>query len=124
METKFIPSGQDEDYQSTTVIPTGDLNDINCILQVFLGMPAATGIICRFTNIIEWKPLPNIGIVSESFLGNPSKNTIEHVKNALLKRNPGWWSNIGNAAYSVLRGYATGGSIGAISAAMKSVKFM
>jgi hypothetical protein len=122
METKFVPSAADENY--TLQGSLSDPSDLNCILQVFIGLPAATGVVSRFTNIVEWKPLPNIGIVSESFLGNPSRNTIEHVKSALLKRNPGWWSNVGKTAYSVLRGYATGGTVGAMGAAMKAVKFM
>lgn len=122
METKFIPGALDEQYATPQTIPT-DVSDCNAILQVFIGLPAATGVVCRFTNIIEWKPFANLGIVSESYMGNPSKNTIEHVKQALVKKNPNWWSNVGSMAYSVLRGYVTGGAVGAIGAAMKSVKF-
>lgn len=122
METKWIPASGDEEY----VTPTGsaDVSDVNCVLMIFVGFPAATGIVCRFTNIIEWKPASTIGIVSESYLGNPSRNTIEHVKQVLHKRDPAWWSNVGKTAYSVVRGYATGGTVGAIGAAMKATKFM
>lgn len=123
MECKWMPASSDEDYV-TPGAGNGDAQDTNCILMAFVGLPAATGIVARFTNIVEWKPLPNLGITTESFLGNPSRNTIEHVKTHLIKRNPGWWTNVGSMAYSVLRGYATGGTIGAVGAAMKATKFM
>lgn len=121
METKWIPAAADEEY---TVAGLADTTDVNVVLMCFVGLPAATGIVCRFTNVIEWKPNPTIGVVSESFMGNPSRNTIEHVKAALKNKDPNWWSNVGKAAYSVLRGYATGGVVGAAGAAMRAVKFM
>lgn len=123
MEAKFIPASSDEDYTNTGSLPS-DISDNNAILMCFVGYPAGSGVICRFTNIIEWKPQPFTGIVSESYLGNPSKNTIEHVKQALKAKDPNWWSNVGKGVYSVIRGYATGGTMGAISAAMKATKFM
>jgi len=123
METKWIPASSDEDFQPPNVLPT-DATDSNIILMVFIGFPAASGITLRFTNIIEWKPLANLGIATESFLGNPSRNTIEHVKQALRSKDPNWWSNVGKGAYSVLRGYATGGTMGAFGAAMRATKFL
>lgn len=123
METKFIPASADENFTSTNATPS-DLSDNNCILMCFVGLPATTGIVCRITNIVEWKPQPFVGIVSESYMGNPSKNTIEHVKQALKAKDPSWWSNVGKGVYSVIRGYATGGTVGAIGAAMRATKFM
>jgi len=120
MECKWLPAASDEDY--TIVGQDPDTTDSNIILMVFLGLPAASGVIVRSTNIVEWKPLANLGIVSESYKGNPSQNTIEHVKAMLNTRNPHWWSNVGSTAFSVIRGYATGGIMGATGAAMKGVK--
>lgn len=123
METKFIPSASDEDYCSPG-LGNNDATDTNCILMAFVGLPAATGIVFRLTNIVEWKPRADLGIVTESYQGNPSRNTVEQVKSSLLKRKQDWWTNVGSMAYSVLRGYATGGSVGAIGAAMKATKFI
>jgi len=123
METKFIPAAGDENYSPITVAPPSDLSDNNCILMCFVGLPPASGVICRLTNIIEWKPQPFTGISSESYQGNPSVNTIEHVKQALVRKDANWWSNIGKGAYSVVRGYVTGGMVGAMGAAMKATKF-
>lgn len=119
METKFVPAAADEQYNVPGQV--ADLEDTNIILQVFTGLPAATGVTTRFTDIVEWKPLNGLSLVTESFLGNPSRNTIEHVKEALRKKNPKWFTNIGALAYSVIRGYATGGSVGAIGAAAKGI---
>lgn len=120
MECKFVPSGADEDY--TTPGQLGDASDTNVIVMVFVGLPAASGINLRITNIVDWKPKSSLGIVTESFLGNPSRNTIEHVKQSLRSKNPHWYTNVGGMAYSVIRGYATGGMMGATGAAMRSVK--
>jgi len=122
METKWIPGSADENYNTPFV--TADSSDQTAILMVYVGLPAASGIISRFTNITEWKPLNSLGIASESFHGNPSRNTIEHVKQALARKNPNWWSNIGTLAYSVIRGYATAGMVGAVGAAFKATKFL
>ena len=119
METKFVPGALDEEYFDPSTV---DSSDSNAILQVYIGLPAATGVTYRMTNIAEWKSLPNKGLVSESYLGNPSRNTIEHVKEYLRTRNPSWWTNIGMGAYSVIRGYATKGVMGAIGAASRLVK--
>lgn len=119
MECKFIPAGADEDYTQPGVISDG--SDTNVILMCFLGFPTSTGFIARLTNIVEWKPKPSLGIVTESYLGNPSKNTVEHVKETLRRKDPHWYTNVGKTAYSVLRGYATGGMAGAAGAAMRGV---
>jgi len=124
MESKWIPGSSDEEYTTGTASLPSDVSDNNVILMCFVGFPGASGFVCRLTNIIEWKPQPFLGIVSESYLGNPSKNTIEHVKQALKAKDPNWWSNIGKGVYSVVRGYMTGGAVGAIGAAMKATKFM
>lgn len=119
METKFIPSAADENYS-----PPGTLSDASdniAILMVFIGLPAASGITLRVTNIVEWKPASNLGIASESFLGNPSRNTIEHVKQEIRARRPDFWTNVGRTAFSVMRGYATGGVMGAMGAAARGV---
>lgn len=120
IETKWLPAGSDEDYTVPGV--DGDNSDSNIILMVFVGLPAASGVVVRTTNIVEWKPLASLGIVSESYKGNPSVNTIEHVKQALDKKDPNWWSNVGKTAFSVIRGYTTGGMVGAAGAAMRGVK--
>lgn len=123
VETKFVPASSDEDF--ATVGTNSDLSDNNVILQVYLGLPlngtVGYGITVRYTNIVEWKPLTNLGFVSQSYLGNPSRNTIEHVKEALRKKDPHWYTNVGKMAYSVIRGYATGGALGATGAAMRGV---
>lgn len=120
METRWMPGADDETYIN---VGTSDstLADNLAIVQCFVGLPAATGVTYRMTTILEWKPLQGIGLVSESFLSSPSRNTIEHVKEAIRQRNPHWWTNVGSAAYSVVRGYATGGMMGAAGAAMRSV---
>lgn len=123
MECKFVPGAADEDYTATNGQPT-DVSDSNVILMVFIGLPAASGVALRFTNIIEWKPRFNLGVTTQSVLGNPSRNTIEHIKEHLRTTNPNWWSNVGATAWSVVRGYATGGVMGAAGAALRSVKFM
>lgn len=120
METKWLPAGSDEDY--TPVGQDPDNSDSNVIVQVYLGLPAATGVLLRLTNIVEWKPLSSLGIVTESYKGNPSVNTIEHVKAAIAQTKPNFWSNVGATAFSVIRGYATGGVLGAAGAAARSVK--
>lgn len=117
MECKFVPAGADEDY--TTLGTPGDQSDNNAILFVFIGLPAGSGMSLRATNIVEWKPKPNIGIASNSMLGNPSKNTVEHVKEFLRARDEHWYTNVGKTAFSVIRGYSVGGAIGAAGAAAK-----
>lgn len=119
IETKFVPSAADENYNTPGVVT--DFGDSNVVLQVFVGLPAATGLTCRLTNIVEWKPVNGLSLVTESFLGNPSRNTIEHVKEYMRKKNPKWFTNVGSMAYSVIRGYATGGTMGATAAAMRAV---
>jgi hypothetical protein len=120
MECKYIPASADENY--TLVGQTGDASDNNAILFVFIGFPASTGFSVRATNIAEWKPLANLGIASNSALGNPSRNTIEHVKEALRMRDEHWYTNVGKTAFSVLRGYSMGGLVGAAGAALKVFK--
>lgn len=119
VETKFVPAAADENYCQPGVV--SDANDQNVILQVFVGMPATTGVLARVTGIVEWKPVNGLALVSESFLGNPSRNTIEHVKEYMRKKHPKWFTNVGNMAYSVIRGYATGGTMGAVSSAARSI---
>lgn len=119
METKFIPSSADENYSAPGVL--ADASDNIAILMVFIGLPAASGLTLRVTNIVEWKPATNLGIASESFLGNPSRNTIEHVKQEIRTKKPDFWTNVGKTAFSVVRGYATGGVMGAMGAAARGV---
>jgi hypothetical protein len=116
MECKWIPASNDEEYN--IVGQQSDTSDSSVVLMLFVGYPAASGFTVRATNIVEWKPKPNIGISTESYLGNPSRNTIEHVKTALLKRDKHWYTNVAKGAYSVLRGYLKGGYMGAASAAV------
>lgn len=85
MECKFVPSSSDEEYNRQGTLT--DNTDSSAILFVFIGLPAATGLSMRITQCCEWKPVANIGIASNSVLGNPSKNTIEHVKEALRARD-------------------------------------
>jgi len=122
METKYIPSAADEEYLAPNTIITGDVSDTSAILFVFVGFPAGTGFSVRVTNIVEWKPLASVGIVSTSSRGNPSKNNIEHVKQALFAKDDAWYTNVGKTAFSVLRGFASGGVAGAVTSAFKVFK--
>lgn len=120
MECKFIPGSADEEYSNTSIL--SDSSDCMLIVFVFLGFPGGTGFSCRATNIVEWKPLTGLGLTTSSAAGNPSKNTIEHVKQALRSKDDSWYTNVGKTAFSVIRGYATGGVAGMVGAAVKAFK--
>lgn len=115
MECKFVPLSADESY--VTPSTNFDTTDQSAILIVITGLPAGSGVNFRITNIIEWKAANSLGIASVSSAGNPSKNTIEHVKEFIRKRDPHWYTNVGKTAYNVLRGYSRGGMVGAITGA-------
>ncbi|APG76226.1 hypothetical protein 3 [Changjiang tombus-like virus 10] len=120
METKFVPGAGDEVYNPVGGSIQND-NDTMCIVFVFTGFSSASGIRIRATNIIEWKPDPSLGIVSESHLTNPSVNTIEHVKRCLFEQDPHWFSSVGNIVKRTVGGYMSGGIAGAVFGGLGSL---
>lgn len=120
METKFVPGAADEEYQYIGGSVQVD-NDNTSIVMAFTGYPAASGFRIRVTNVVEWKPEPSIGIATQSHLGNPSINTIEHVKKCLREADPHWFSNVGNIVKSTVKGYMSGGIAGAVFGGLGSL---
>lgn len=124
MEVKFVPGAADELYSTVFQdAPTGqDESDALCLVMVLTGLPAATGVRVRYTTIVEWVPNPNLGIPSTSQLGNPSVNTIEHVKQCLIASDPHWWTSIGKIVTRTTAGFASGGIPGAILGGVSAIK--
>lgn len=120
MEIKFVPGAGDEVYNPVGGSIQVD-NDNMCIVLCFTGLPTASGIRVRATNIVEWKANPALGITTQSHLSTPSANTIEHVKRCLMEQDPHWYTNVGNIVKSTIKGYVSGGVTGAVFGGLSSL---
>lgn len=108
MEIRWVPAAEDEQYQGTSLGDIADNSDVNAMVMVLSGFPpSAAPFTVRLLNIVEWKPNREIGLATDSHMGNASKNTIEHVKQ-YLNQSGDWWTNVGSLDYSTLRGRGPG----------------
>lgn len=95
-EAKLVPGSFDDKYARviTGANPslTGtDDSDTNVVVLAWRGLPAATGLNYRLTNVVEWTPLLASGLTVSSSTSSGIKH--EAVTQAMSRGKPGWWNN-------------------------------
>lgn len=115
LEVNWVPGSFDDRYSPYQV--TDDDSDRNCLLVVFTGFPAATGINWRATSVMEWVPKVDLGIAFDATAIKPSECDKDCVIRYLQSRDRNWWFSLGKRVLKTttraLRGYASGGLLGA-----------
>lgn len=121
LEIKWCPGGFDDRYGATTALSDDD-SDRNVLVVVGTGFPAASGVQYRMTGITEWSPAGTLGIVADATSVSKSNNTISNVTRVLKQKDPNWWWSLGKKTMrlgsTVVGGYAAGGPVGALGAAL------
>lgn len=122
LEVKWCPGGFDDRYCATTSLSDDD-SDRNVLIVCGIGFPPATGVQYRATAIVEWAPTGSSGVMQDATSVGKSHNTIHDVTRALKQKNANWWWQLGkssmNLTSKVIGGYAAGGAVGALGAAVR-----
>lgn len=122
LEIKWCPGGFDDRYAPNNAISDDD-SDRNVLIICGIGFPVASGVQYRMTGITEWAPSGLSGIVQDATSVGKSRNTTADVVRALKQKDPNWWWQLGGKTLkfgrSVIGGYAAGGAIGALGAAVR-----
>lgn len=122
LEVNWCPGGFDDRYSATASLSDDD-SDRNVLVVVGTGFPAASGVQYRMTAITEWSPAGTQGIIADATSTSSSRNTIQQVTRALKQKDPNWWWSLGRRTLklgkAVVGGYAAGGAVGALGAAVK-----
>lgn len=96
-EVRFVPGEMDQRYSNVLLganpsLTGTDDTDTNVVVLAWRGLPAASGLNYRLTNVIEWTPLLNAGLtVSTATDPGMPHGAVVH---EMHKHNPGWWHTL------------------------------
>lgn len=124
LEVRWSPGDFDARYSEVNnPNVAADDSDLNVLVVVGTGFPAASGVQFRATSIMEWCPNSNLGIANDATSVKPSRCDKECIINHLKTKDKNWWWSLGKKALrvgkTIATGYYTGGAIGALGSAVK-----